>query len=186
MLELRSCKQSSLPFNQPPPTKWQKAPQCGKSLAGSSLALLISIWQHVGSLWLNVVPSVNTFLLDGFPALPLQSCVAGDESPPSLTLQLHFLSLALSIFSQEAPNWLHIKKIHPYKVIRLAIWLLGINLISVKDYGSFIGSVIPFQYMMTLNDSNIVLFPGGSGVIIAAISQEHAIFCFDWFEPLDN
>lgn len=64
--------------------------------------------------------------------------------------------------------------------------MLGINLISVKDYGSLICSVIPFQYTVTLNDSDIVLLPGESGVIIAAISQERAIFCFDWFEPLDN
>lgn len=57
--------------------------------------------------------------------------------------------------------------------------MLGINLISVKDYGSFICSAIPFQYTVTLNDSDIVLLPGESGVIIAAISQERAIFCFD-------
>lgn len=92
-------EQSAFQTNPPPPLKWQKAPQCGKSLAGSSLALLISIWQHVGSLWLNVARSVNAFLLDGFPALPLQSCVAGDDSPPSLTPDLHFLPLLSSASS---------------------------------------------------------------------------------------
>lgn len=81
-------------FQTTPPPKMTKGTAVWKEPGWElSLALLISIWHHVGSLWLNVVRSVNIFLLDSFPALPLQSCVAGDESPPSLTLDLHFLSL---------------------------------------------------------------------------------------------